>query len=301
MVTQIEGARGFLTDRQIRAALDEGKLISKTTSDTRCIRHSSYELRLGSEYKVKAITPSDPDQYPQQSMVVPEGGKLILLPGQIARLYTYEYLSIPPNFLALVLAKGLLFADALSPETTYLDPGYEGHPYITVMNVTSKTFHLTPGIPIARIFFYELTETVETPYHSADHLNVDKQLEAYLQKQRITTSECESYDITKLLDDVRDFPASGKQIAELIRLLHKKDTNSATQLASFKAHDVQRDRILFVALVFAFFWPVAVVLLHADAQLESELSQRGFDILYALLAVPVASSLLAFFRFFVRR
>ena len=57
-----------------------------------------------------------------------------------------------------------MFFEALVPENTYVDPGFNGSLYTTVTNLSHRVVRLHYNDPIARLFFYHLSDSVEEPY-----------------------------------------------------------------------------------------------------------------------------------------
>jgi len=70
-----------------------------------------------------------------------------LHPGDTALLYSQENLRLPTFVLGFTVSRGLLFAEALSPENTYVDPGFMGHLYTTVTNLSNRVVRLESGLP----------------------------------------------------------------------------------------------------------------------------------------------------------
>jgi deoxycytidine triphosphate deaminase len=156
---QVVDSFGFLPDRRIRSALDAGYLLERGTWDPTAIRHASYMLRLGERVYVR---PPGSAEFAVAS-IDEARPTLRLEPGATALLYSLERLRLPDSVLGFTVARGLLFVHALVPENTYIDPGFHGEIYTVVTNASGRAVELTYRMPIARLFFYKLSEPVEEP------------------------------------------------------------------------------------------------------------------------------------------
>jgi deoxycytidine triphosphate deaminase len=112
---------GFLTDRNIQTALESGFLIEEGTWEVGQIRHASYMIRLGQRVELERDPAGSGEREHKRIPLTRGGPPLELRPGDTALLYSLEN-----------LARGLLFAESLVPENTYVDPGFTGQIYTTV-------------------------------------------------------------------------------------------------------------------------------------------------------------------------
>lgn len=157
---------GYLADHQIIKALENGYLIDKGTWDTKQIRHASYTLRLGERIEVargSRATHTETKEFTLVNLTAAQP-RLELYPGDTALLYSKEHLRLPNCVLGFTVARGLLFAEALCPENTYVDPEFGGPIYTTVTNVSNRVIHLEYGMPITRLFFFRLASPVQEGY-----------------------------------------------------------------------------------------------------------------------------------------
>jgi deoxycytidine triphosphate deaminase len=99
-----------------------------------------------------------------------------LQPGDTALLYSLEILRFAPLVLGFTVARGLLFAEALCPENTYVDPGFSGPIYTTVTNVSNRVIQVSYGMSVARLFFFRLGEEVGDSYKAGSALGITQQL-----------------------------------------------------------------------------------------------------------------------------
>src|SRR5262245_1647696 len=104
---------GYLTDKNIQAALDADYLIEKGTWEPGQIRHASYMLRLGDRVQIER-DPTGSGEREQKLFTLKRGGPpLELRPGDTALLYSIENLRFPACVLGFTVARGLLFAECL--------------------------------------------------------------------------------------------------------------------------------------------------------------------------------------------
>ena len=220
----VEPKLGFFTDRQIREALSENQLLERDTWTECNLRHASYMLRLGPEIRVARAASANATGSREFTIVRASDDEPVveIRPGDTALLYSLEGLRFPPDVLGFTIARGLLFAEALSPENTYVDPGFSGHIYTTITNISARVVHLRYKMPIARLFFYRLSEAVENGYQSGSTLGIEQQLKSV----RVTTTgsldECRSAANAELLASIRLMPIGGNQIAESLLRSNRK-------------------------------------------------------------------------------
>jgi deoxycytidine triphosphate deaminase len=215
---------GFLTDRQIQLALDTSFLIQRGTWVPEQVRHASYTLRLGSEVKFTRTrnTPKISSKELTVRQLTTAEPKLEIHPGDTVLLYCMERLDLPDSILGFTVARGLLFAEALSPENTYVDPGYKGTIYTTVTNVSERTVQLEFGMPIARLFFYRLSELVKEPYRAGDALGIAQQLNSVHVAPNRTADECRQATDLQLLETIKLIPLGGMHAAETVERLKER-------------------------------------------------------------------------------
>jgi Deoxycytidine deaminase len=236
--------QGFLTDRQIKLALKEGYLIQGATWDESLVRHASYTLRLGERVDVAAaIQSTRQEKKTFEIRRLTRDESIELLPGDTALLYSLEHLSIPYDVIGLTVARGLLFAESLCPENTYVDPGFSGPLYTTVTNVSNRVVRLGYGTPLARLFFFRLAEQVENPYRSGAALGISQQLQTIRATTLTTLEDCQKASTSELLTEIEKIPVQGPHIRQaLLR------------------HSTQSLRLYFLAT----FWPIALVIANTS-------------------------------------
>jgi deoxycytidine triphosphate deaminase len=235
---------GFLTDRQILIGLGEGYLLEKGTWEQAQLRHASYTLRLGERVAIaRAANLAHPNREFTLVNLTQAEPRLEVRPGDIALLYSKEYLRLPDCVLGFTVARGLLFAEALSPENTYVDPGFTGPIYTTVVNVSNRVVYLDYGMSLTRLFFVRLGESVQDGYRTGAALGIAQQLSSVRAVSLGSVEECRMAPDKELMDSIELIPIGGIQAAEVFQRLNRRQRST--------------ERRLFTLVV---VWPVLLVL-----------------------------------------
>jgi deoxycytidine triphosphate deaminase len=215
---QLIASPGFLTDRQISAALNAGFLLDPETWIPKSVRHASYTLRLGEKIELARAASAATSETKEFSVIrLSDGGSISLNPGDTALLFSLEHVRLPTSVLGFTVARGVLFAEALCPENTYVDPGFSGPLYTTVTNVSNRIVHLQYGMPLARLFFFKLSEPAENGYRAGSALGIAQQLTSIKAVALSTPAACEQATTRDLLSIVGAMPMGGMQLAEVLR------------------------------------------------------------------------------------
>jgi deoxycytidine triphosphate deaminase len=196
-----------------------GTLLKKGTWDQGQIRHASYTLRLGSRVEIARAAESGASEVKQFTIVTltTAANVIDLKPGDTALLYSMENLKIPTSILGFTVARGLLFAESLVPENTYVDPGFSGSLYTTVTNVSNRIIRLEYGMPVARLFFFRLAESVRNGYRTGAALGISQQLASMKTVQIGSAEDCKTASDKDLIDAVRQMPLGGSVLAEIVQ------------------------------------------------------------------------------------
>jgi deoxycytidine triphosphate deaminase len=237
--------QGFLTDAQIRIALENEELIVPGSWDANCIRHASYTLRLGTKVEIASASRANLEE--ARDFAVKDlhaGDHFDLNPGDTAKLYSIEMLRIPDCVLGFTVARGLMFFESLIPENTYVDPGFNGPLYTTVTNLSHRVVRLHQNDPIARLFLYRLSEPVRQAYQQGAARGLKQRLESFRATKFGTQSECSAATSDALIQDLNCLPAGGSQLAELSR---------------------RQDRKWVMLVGFSFCWPLLLLLVNLNA------------------------------------
>jgi deoxycytidine triphosphate deaminase len=258
-------SHGFLNDRQIRVALAAQYLIEPGTADDAQVRHASYTLRLGDRVELNKAQDSSHSKHKnfQVLRLGTTSPTCDLEPGDTALLYSMENLRIPSNVLCFTVARGLLFVESLSPENTYVDPGFAGTIYTTVTNVSSRVIRLTYGMSIARLFFYRLHEPAEHPYRSGAGMQISQQLETVPISDLGSDDQCSKASRAKLISTVKKIPMGGTHISELF----ERETKFLVRLFAWST-----------------VWPILLVLVNTNDWLKNHLGSFLSNVLAGVVS-----------------
>jgi deoxycytidine triphosphate deaminase len=215
---------GFLTDRQILIALEANHLIDKGTWEPGQVRHASYTLRLGDEVRVARAIASAGATSKEFTIVRLNSAdaSVELRPGDTALLYSEEHVRLPDTILAFTVARGLLYAEALAPENTYVDPGFAGALYTTVTNISNRVVFLQRGLPVARLFFFRLSEKVSSPYRAGSGMGIGQQLSSIRAVAVGSVEECERASDSQLRESIGQMPLGGAHLSVSLSRLSTK-------------------------------------------------------------------------------
>jgi deoxycytidine triphosphate deaminase len=273
---EVMASTGFLTDRHISAALDD--LMEKGTADVSQVRHASYMLRLGDKVELcKAQGSSRSETKSFEIVRVGTNAPLELNPGDTALLFSAENLRIPANVMGFTVARGLLFAESLTPENTYVDPGFSGNLYTTVTNVSGRIVRLSYKMPIARLFFYKLSEPAEQPYRSGTAMKIEQQLETVPTSDIESELDCSKAAPADLKTAIKKIPLGGTFICELF---NRTDS-------SFSGTNKNILRLF----LWSVFWPILLVVANTSLWVRDNLGAFLSNVVASLVAAGLTISL----------
>lgn len=162
----------ILSDKDLKARIkDKGLVI--TPFDKECVQPSTYDLHLGSEFRVfhnhrmKFIDLKEKTSITELVKVGKEG--FVLHPGEFALAVTKEYFEVPNDLAAKLEGKSSLGRMGLVVHATagYIDPGFKGQITFEMSNMNTVPIVLYPGMKVAQICFFMMSSEVERPYGTA--------------------------------------------------------------------------------------------------------------------------------------
>jgi dCTP deaminase len=164
----------LLSDRDIRAALDTGRL-GIEPFDAAMVQPSSIEVRLDRFFRVfnnARYTHIDParQQDDLTTLVEPADEEpFVLHPGEFVLGSTLEVVRIPDDLAARLEGKSSLGRLGLLTHSTagFVDPGFSGHITLELSNVANLPITLWPGMKIGQLCLFGLSSPAEHPYGSA--------------------------------------------------------------------------------------------------------------------------------------
>ena len=168
----------LLSDRDIRAALNEGELAVEPHDDA-MIQPSSIDVRLDGLFRVfnnSKYTHIDP-KLPQEDLTtlveVSENEAFVLHPGEFVLGSTYEQVTLPDDLAARLEGKSSLGRLGLLTHSTagFIDPGFSGHVTLELSNVATLPITLWPGMKIGQLCFFRLSSSAQSPYGTGANQN----------------------------------------------------------------------------------------------------------------------------------
>jgi deoxycytidine triphosphate deaminase len=160
------GKTGFLIDGEIRQAISQGQLISQGAEDSSA-KYACYEVHIGPRIQQLVL---DQDEGPESDLyrekLIADDQIFRIFPGETFKIYAAEELYMPSDTFAITIPVGNMYKLGLNPETTFADPGFSGQFYVTVCNYSPRVVKLKVGDPLARVFFFVLSERPEKIHES---------------------------------------------------------------------------------------------------------------------------------------
>ncbi|SDY25000.1 dCTP deaminase [Modestobacter sp. DSM 44400] len=164
----------LLSDRDIRAALDSGRL-GIDPFDAAMVQPSSIDVRLDRFFRVfnnARYTHIDPalQQDDLTTLVEPAAEEpFVLHPGEFVLGSTLEVVRVPDDLAARLEGKSSLGRLGLLTHSTagFVDPGFSGHITLELSNVANLPITLWPGMKIGQLCLFQLSSPAEHPYGSA--------------------------------------------------------------------------------------------------------------------------------------
>lgn len=167
----------FLSDREIRRWQEGYSLLSpfhgsskvhERTNTSYGLSCAGYDLTLGESYKV---ADTDSSFHTGLDIAAPALNffeflatpRITIPPNGFILAGAVEYIRMPNNLLGFVMDKSSLARRGLSVFNTVLEPGWEGHLVLEIVNNLGIPVHLYPGMGIAQLCFSEVYQP-ELPY-----------------------------------------------------------------------------------------------------------------------------------------
>ncbi len=165
-----------LSDKDIKRALKEGRIVITPSISEEQINPASVDLKLGNQFRVfkhAEVTHIDPRNLNSSTNEImklieinPET-PFIIHPGEFVLGITHEYLKLPDDLVGRLDGKsswGRLGIVIHSTAGT-VDPGFEGKLTLEIANISKVPVCLYPGSKICKVTFDTLTSPSELPYN----------------------------------------------------------------------------------------------------------------------------------------
>ena len=161
----------LLSDRDIRTAIDAGKLVIDPF-DANLIQPSSIDVRMDRLFRVfnnSRYTHIDPklQQDELTTLVeVAEDEPFVLHPGEFVLGATLEKFTLPAILAGRLEGKSSLGRLGLLTHSTagFIDPGFSGHITLELSNVANLPITLWPGMKVGQLALFGMSSPAEVPY-----------------------------------------------------------------------------------------------------------------------------------------
>jgi dCTP deaminase len=165
----------ILSDRDIKKALKEGKIIIKPKPNLKeQLGSSSIDLRLGNNFRVfkhrkqPYIDPFDPTttEGMTEEITVRKNEPYVIHPNEFVLASMLEWVEWTPDLAARVDGRSSLGRLGLVIHSTagHIDAGWRGVLTLELRNIGMVPILLYPGMRICQLIFEELSSPAEVPY-----------------------------------------------------------------------------------------------------------------------------------------
>ena len=164
----------ILSDRSIREALDQGRIVIDPLGPN-AIQPSSVDLRVDAEFRVFNnhlypyidVRQEQPDL--TESLTVKEEQPFILHPGEFVLGSTLEKVTLPNDLVARIEGKSSLGRLGLLVHATagFVDAGFSGWLTLELSNVANLPIAIYPQMKIGQLAFFQLDRAPERAYGDA--------------------------------------------------------------------------------------------------------------------------------------
>lgn len=139
--------------------------------ETKQLEPASYDVRLGNDFKIfqrdatHCIDLDDPADI-TKDVHVPDGGEMVLHPGEFILGVTKEKVNMPDDLVSRIEGKSSVGRLGIMVHVTagYIDPGFEGNITLEMASMHPLPIILRPGRKIAQLSFHRMSEPAQNPY-----------------------------------------------------------------------------------------------------------------------------------------
>lgn len=165
----------ILSDRSIRAAIAEGRIVIDPLADD-AVQPSSVDVRLGNGFRVFAnhrypfIDVREEQPELTELIEVEDDEPFILHPGEFVLGATLERIALPDDIVSRLEGKSSLGRLGLLIHSTagFIDAGFDGYVTLELSNVATLPIAIYPGMKVGQFAFFQLDQPAEFPYGSAE-------------------------------------------------------------------------------------------------------------------------------------
>jgi len=126
-----------------------------------------YDIRIADEFKIFSGTEgkiADPKNLDEKSFIAFKGETCVIPASSFVLGRSVEYFRIPRNVLALCFGKSTYARSGIIVNITPLEPEWEGHITIAVINATGVPARIYAYEGIAQVIFFESDQPPEISY-----------------------------------------------------------------------------------------------------------------------------------------
>lgn len=147
------------------------------------VQPSSLDVTLGAEFKIfkhqthALIDVKEKNIDYTETIVVPDGEKFIIHPGDFVLGTSVEKITMPNNMVARLEGRSSLGRLGIIIHATagYIDPGFSGYVTLEISNVGKIPVALYPGMRIAQMSFMKMSSETKNPYGTRNNKYNDQE------------------------------------------------------------------------------------------------------------------------------
>ena len=164
----------ILSDRDIRAAIANGRVKISGHNNALHIHASSMDLHLSHIFKIyehskfAVLDPKKPESFRNnmRTVMVENGEAFMVQPGEFVLGVTEECITVPDDLVVRVEGRSSLGRLGIIVHSTagFVDPGFSGTITLEISNLNRLPVALYPGMRICQLAFLMMSSPAETPY-----------------------------------------------------------------------------------------------------------------------------------------
>jgi len=253
--------------------------------DSSCIQPIGYDVRVGDEAWL----------WSTQKLINPEKEPLVIRPGEVVVIKTYEHLNIPRDIAGIVKSRVTLVSLGLSHVSTTIDPTFKGYLAITVSNVGIKDICLKYKDRIATLVFFRLSGETQVPEFARAHQNLKTLLQVLATKGGISALvERQKRPEDATLEALRNEALwRGKPFDTVYYLLERHENTLSGISAALRQRGVPLQEGIFMPKPLALFlFPLLLVGLWLIVYSFVKLTQEQLTVMSIAVAITALASFL---------
>jgi dCTP deaminase len=165
----------ILSDKDIKAAIESGRVNIEGSDAPPYIHASSMDLHLSKIFKIyehskfAVLDPRNPESFRNnmRTIEVENDDPFMVQPGEFILGVTQETLTVPDDLVVRVEGRSSLGRLGIIVHSTagFVDPGFSGTITLEISNLNRLPIALYPGMRICQLAFMQMTSPAETPYN----------------------------------------------------------------------------------------------------------------------------------------